>query len=70
VSKTRKEISGTEARETVCLLRHHTHAGVDHAPGDLIAVTPSQAAWLAGRGLVEKGAGAGGQGLEIPNFDP
>jgi hypothetical protein len=37
----------------VKLLKPHTHAGGDFAPGDVIEVNERQAAWLKGSGIAE-----------------
>lgn len=38
----------------VTLARAHTHAGVDYAEGDKLAVRPDQKTWLEEQGIVDK----------------
>lgn len=37
----------------VKLIKPHTHAGVDYAPGALIEVDEATAQWLAEQGVIE-----------------
>jgi len=38
---------------TVKLLKPHTHAGADKAPGDTLELLPDQAEWLKAEGVAE-----------------
>jgi hypothetical protein len=52
MAKTPKNQEGAPLLETVTLIRHHTHAGIDRKPGDIIDVTPLQKNWLMQHSII------------------